>query len=68
MACEQDDSSAGGQAALQLDDPADVAGVALSARFLDFGPDRVQFAAEFFNVGGCQVRVLLDVGDCHELP
>ena len=62
---EQCDTAAGGQSALQLDGPADVAGVALAAGLLDVGPDRVQLASKFLDVLGRQVGVFLDVADGH---
>ena len=54
--------------ALQLDGPADVAGVALAAGLLDVGSDRVEFARQLLDVLGGEVRVLLDVGDGHGGP
>ena len=65
---EQGDPPAGGQRPLQLDGPPDVAGVALAARLLDIGSDRVELASQFLDVLGGEVRVLLDVGDSHVSP
>src|ERR1700691_2359447 len=53
------------ESALQLDCSADVAGVSFAPGLLDIGSDRVQFAAQFFDVGRGEVYVLPDVGDRH---
>jgi hypothetical protein len=65
LAAEQDHSAARGKSTLQLDGPPDVAGVLVTARFLDVGSDRVEFAGQFLDVLGGEVGVFLDVGDGH---
>ena len=67
LAGEQTHAAAGRQSTLQLDGPAHVAGVPLTAGFLDVGSDCVEFAAQFLDVLLGQVGVLLDVGDGHEV-
>src|SRR3984957_17953471 len=53
------------ESALQLDCSADVAGVPFAPGLLDIGPDRVQFAAQFFDGGRGELYVPPDVGDRH---
>src|ERR1700677_80173 len=61
----QGNSTTDREAALQLDGPAHVAGIALAPGLLDIGSDRVQFATKFLDVRRGEVRVRLDVGDGH---
>jgi hypothetical protein len=62
---EEGDPTGRGQSTLQLDGPADVAGVALAAGFLDVGADCIELPRQGFDVLCGEVCVSLDVRDGH---
>src|SRR5829696_10216045 len=66
MTEEQGSASSDGQAALQLDRPANVAGVAFASRFLDVGANGIQLVGEALDILRGEMGIRLDVSDGHE--
>jgi hypothetical protein len=64
---EQRQAAEGREPALQLNCATDVLRIALAARFLDIGADRVEFCGQVLHVLGTEMRVCLDISDSHEM-